>query len=100
LYEDGQGTAVDLPLAEHYYQLAAEQGMVRAQYRLGLLLAKGDRTKGNRVSAYKWLMLAQDAVKENTAALNDLRKSMSGQEIAEAEREVDRWRIAHKEGHR
>ena len=99
LYEDGQGTPADRALAVHYYQLAAEQGMVKAQYRLGALLAKSDGSQSNRVSAYKWLMLAQDAIKENVPALSDLRKSMSQQEIVEAEREVDLWRIAHKGQH-
>jgi TPR repeat protein len=99
LYEDGQGTPVDRSLAAHYYQLAAEQGMVRAQYRLGLLLAKGNGPQSDRVSAYKWLMLAQDRIQESGPALSDLRKSMNAQEIADAEREVDRWRIAHKSQH-
>jgi TPR repeat protein len=100
LYEDGQGTPADRSLAVHYYQLAAEQGMVKAQHRLGLLLAKGNGTAGDRIAAYKWLMLAQDSMKENAAGLSDLRKSMSEQELTEAEGEVDRWRIAHRESRR
>ena len=94
--EEGKGGPADRALAEHYYQLAAEQGASRAQFRLGRLLASTAESRGDRVSAYKWLMLAQDSVKESAAALNDLKKSMNGEEIAEAEHEVDAWRIAHQ----
>ena len=85
------------PSAAHYYQLAAEQGVVKAQYRMGVLLAKGVGVQTDRVSAYKWLMLAQDSVPSATKALNDLRPSMPAGEISEAEQQVDAWRIAHKQ---
>jgi TPR repeat protein len=94
--EEGKGGPVDRSLAAHYYQLAAEQGMTKAQFRLRRLLASDGESRSNRVSAYKWLTLAQDSIEESSAALNNLRKSMNEQEIAEAEREVDTWRIAHK----
>jgi len=99
MYELGQGAQPDLPSAAHYYQLAAEQGVVKAQYRMGVLLAKGVGVQTDRVSAYKWLMLAQDSVPSATKALSDLRSSMSANEISEAERQVDTWRIEHKQPH-
>jgi len=95
MYEEGNGVPVDRSLAAHYFQLAAEQGMAKAQFRLGRLMA-GNKEPSDRISAYKWLMLAQESVKESSPILNDLRKSMSPQEIAEAERGVDSWRIAHR----
>ena len=94
--EEGKGGPADRALAEHYFQLAAEQGGSRAQFRLGRLLASNAASRSDRVSAYKWLMLAQDSVKESAAALNDLKKSMSGEEITDAEHEVDAWRNAHQ----
>ena len=96
VYEEGKGTPADPSLAEHFYQLAANEGMPKAQFRLGRLLASKQQTRSDRVSAYKWLMLAQDSIKESFAALSDLRKSMNEQEITEAEREVDTWRLAHR----
>jgi len=69
--------------------------MAKAQFRLGRLLS-ASKDSSERVSAYKWLMLAQESVKESSPVLNDLRKSMSPQEIAEAEHGVDSWRIAHR----
>jgi len=95
MYEEGNGVPVDRSLAAHYFQLAAEQGMAKAQFRLGRLLS-ASKDSSERVSAYKWLMLAQESVKESSPVLNDLRKSMSPQEIAEAEHGVDSWRIAHR----
>ena len=98
--EEGKGGPADRALAEHYFQLAAEQGGSRAQFRLGRLLASNAASRSDRVSAYKWLMLAQDSVKESAATLNDLKKSMSGEEITEAEHEVDAWRHAHQPAQR
>jgi TPR repeat protein len=92
--EEGKGGPADRSLAEHYYQMAAERGAPKAQFRLGMLLASGE-SRTDKVSAYRWLMLSQDSMKESSAALNSLRKSMNDQEIAEAERQVDTWRLAH-----
>jgi hypothetical protein len=96
--EEGKGGPADRSLAEHYYQMAAERGMPKAQLRLGMLLASGE-SRSDKVSAYRWLMLSQDSMKESSAALNSLRKSMNDQEIAEAERQVDTWRLAHQAKH-
>jgi TPR repeat protein len=96
IYEEGKGIPTDRDLAAHYYQMAAEQGMVKAQYRFGLLLARNRDSRNDRVAAYKWLMLAQDSIKESSATLSDVRKSMSEPEIAEADHEVDTWRLAHR----
>ncbi len=97
--EEGKGGPADQQAAAHYFQLAAEQGASKAQFRLGRLLAGIQKSPGDRVKAYQWLMLAQDSIKESSAALSDLRKSMTEQEITEAERGVDAWRIAHKTVH-
>lgn len=94
--EEGHGAPADRDLAAHYYQMAAERGMGKAQYRYGLLLSRGSKSSDDRVAAYKWLMLSQDSIKESTSALSELRKSMGAQEIAQAEREVDNWRLAHR----
>lgn len=97
MYEEGKGTPADRSLAAHYYQLAADQGMPQAQFGLGRLLAGNKESRGDQISAYKWLMLAGNSIKEISPILSALRKSMSQEEINEAEREVDNWRIAHPE---
>jgi len=99
MYEEGKSAPADRALAAHYYQLSADHGMSQAQFRLGRLLAGNKDSRTDQVSAYKWLMLAQNAIKESSPILSRLRKSMSQHEINEAEREVDNWRIAHPDHH-
>jgi TPR repeat protein len=97
ILEEGNGISTDPALAAHYYQLAAEQGVAKAQFRLGELLAANKDSRDDRVSACKWLMLAQSSIKESAPVLSDLRKSMTQQEIAEAEHKVDAWRTTHRQ---
>jgi hypothetical protein len=96
MYELGQGTEATLSSALYFYKLAAQQGVVKAQYRLGILLTKGSGVEPDRVAAYKWFMLSQDTIKSSATELNELRRSMSPQEIAEAEHQVDAWRNEHR----
>jgi uncharacterized protein len=100
MYEEAKVTPRDRSLAMHYYKLAADQGVPQAQFRLGRLLTNNTDSRSDLISAYKWLMLAQDLVRESSPVLSDLRRSMSQQEINEAERQVDNWRIAHPQNHR
>lgn len=97
MYEEGKGAPPDQARAAHYYQLAAERGMPPAQFRLGRLLASNKKSRADQISAYKWLMLAENAYKGSAPLIADLRKSMTPEEINQAEREVDNWRIAHPE---
>lgn len=93
--EQGNGALPDRNLAAHYYQMAADRGMAKAQYRYGLMLAKSSPASNDKIAAYKWLMLAEDSVKESSQALSGLKKSMSPQEIAQAEQDVANWRSSH-----
>jgi hypothetical protein len=47
------------------------------------------------VSAYKWLVLADDAVKDSAGKAQELRKLLAPAQIAQAEHEIDEWRTAH-----
>ena len=95
MFEAGEGGPVDAASAAKYYEPAANFGIAEAQYRLGLLLAS-DRNNGTSlVSAYKWLALAQDLVKESAKTAQELRKLLTPSQIAQAEKEIDEWRIAH-----
>ena len=99
IWEEGKGESPDPLMAEHYFQLAAEQGNAKAQFRLGRLLAAKAQLHADRISAYKWLMLAQ-SVPEDAAALSSLRKTMSAEEVAEGDHAVDDWRISHSHARR
>lgn len=97
MLDEGNDIPADPSLAAHYYQLAADQGDAKAQFRLGKLLAGRSESPDDRVSAFKWLLLAQSSIKESSTVLGKLRKSMSEEEVAKAEHEVDNWRMAHAE---
>jgi len=101
MFEAGEGGPVDAASAVKYYEPAASYGIADAQYGLGRLLAS-DRSNGTSlVSAYKWLVLAQDAVKESAATTlaQELRKSLTPAQLAQAEHEIDEWRTAHAPRH-
>ena len=97
MLEEGQGGPADVVAATKYYELAANYGIARAQYRLGLLLARSGES--NLVSAYKWLVLAQDSMKESAAPSEELRKRLTPSQLTQAEREIDEWRTAQLARH-
>jgi len=47
-------------------------------------------------SAYKWLFLSKDKMKESATAANELAKSISQEQVQEAERRIIVWREAHE----
>ena len=97
MYEEGKGTPADPERAAHYYQLAADQGFVRAQFRYGLFLAKSSASS-DKIAAYKWFSLAQSVITQSAAKLSELKASMSAQEIAEGDKQVEQWRTEHHSG--
>jgi hypothetical protein len=96
-WEESKDAPADPELAEHSYELAADQGVPKAQFRLGQLLARKSESQDSRVLAYKWLTLAQSSIKESSPLLSDLKKLMSPQEVEEAEHKADDWRRTHHE---
>jgi len=95
MYELGQGVAADQHIAIAYYEKAADQGIAEAQFRLGRLLAQGEGSPPDKVSAYKWLFLAQGRVKESMVAIAEMKKSMTANQIAEAQQQIEAWRASH-----
>lgn len=97
MFEKGEGGPVDLAAASKYYEPAANYGIAQAQYRFGLLLASDHSNGTNLLSAYKWLVLAQDVLKESTAmaTAQELRSLFTPQQLAQAENEIDKWRTGH-----
>jgi TPR repeat protein len=96
MFELGRGGPPDRAAAARYYEMAADQGITDAQCRLGLLLAKGDGVSRDVISAYKWLFLSKDKMRESATAVNQLGKSMSLEQIQEAERRIVVWREARE----
>jgi TPR repeat protein len=95
MFEAGQGGPVDTASAAKYYEPAANYGIPWAQYRLGLFLASDHSNGTSLVSAYKWLVLAQDGVKESAAPAQELHKLLTPSQLAQAEEEIEKWRAAH-----
>lgn len=96
MYEAGGGGPVDVAAAARYYEPSADFGIAEAQYRLGLLLAADHGNGANLRSAYKWLVLAEDGVKESGETAEEIRKLLTPAQIAEVEHEIDEWRMAHR----
>ena len=93
MHQFGQGVARDDAEAARWYGLAADQGHAGAQYNLGVLYQDGRGVERDDVRAYVWLDLAASGGAAFAAASRDaLARSMSADEIAEAERRVREWR--------
>jgi TPR repeat protein len=95
MFEAGEGGPADGAAAARYYERAANYGIAEAQYRFGLLLASDRSNATSLISAYKWLALAQQSVKESAATAQEVRKLLTPPQIAQAEREIDEWRSGH-----
>ncbi len=102
MLETGEGGPVDPAAAAKYYEKAANFGVIEAQYNLGLMLASDRGNETNLILAYKWLVLARDAAKENgltesaaTKTVDELKKTFTPAQLAQAEHEVEAWRSAH-----
>jgi len=95
MFEAGEGGPADAAAAAKYYERSANYGIAEAQYRFGLLLASDRSNATSLMSAYKWLVLAQQSVKESAATAQDVRKLLTPAQIVQAERQIDGWRTAH-----
>lgn len=90
LTAQGQGMPRDPEMALRYFQRAAELGDAEGQFKTGLAYKNGEGTKADPVSAYVWLTLAQS--QKMTSAdepLLELAKSLSKDQLAEANRRLD-----------
>jgi TPR repeat protein len=92
-YEWGFGVPQDIVEAVKWYRLAAEQGNADAQLTLGARYAEGGGVPENAVEAFKWYSLAA-AQGEKQASENKeiLSKTMTPDQIAEAQRLSAEWR--------
>jgi TonB family protein len=98
MHATGQGVPQHYAAAVEWFRKAAEQGDVRAQYRLGLAYSTGTGVDRDYVQAHKWLNLAAAGAKEvdfRDKAIKSrdmLTANMSPVGIAEAQRLAGSWR--------
>ena len=60
LYEEGFGVSKDVARAVHWYQLAADQGLAEAQFRLGMMTELGRGVTRNDQEAVRWYTRAAE----------------------------------------
>jgi TPR repeat protein len=88
MYSTGDGAPQSLDDAARWYLQAAEQGHDMAAYKLGFLYLRGRGVpRKDFVQAYRWFNVAAGLGVGDAGTWRDkIRKKMTEQEIAEAER--------------
>lgn len=85
----------DYKQADHWYEAAAEQGHIGAEYRLAWIWSVGgDDFPGDPVEAYKWILLAaeQGLVTDLKTQLEEL---LDRNQQAEGRKRAAAWKEAH-----
>ena len=92
MLQDGTGLTQNFAEAARLYELAAWQGMAKAQNNLGILFAVGRGVDREPVVAHVWFALAETAGVE-AAVRNRLRivVEMSETQLTEAQRMATAW---------
>jgi TPR repeat protein len=97
IYSKGEGVAQDPVQAAQWLNRAAQRGHVQAQHNLGLLYYEGKGVERDPVRGYFWLKVAalqgEDLAQE---ALNSIGKSMSADQVRQAESQADDWMKKYK----
>jgi TPR repeat protein len=97
IYSKGEGVAQDPVQAAQWLNRAAQRGHVQAQHNLGLLYYEGKGVERDPVRGYFWLKVAalqgEDLAQE---ALNSRGKSMSADQVRQAESQADDWMKKYK----
>ena len=94
---EGLGAPQNLTEAARWYRRAADHGVVAAQIVIGTMYADGRGVPQDYVRAHMWLNLAAARGNEDARELRDLIcASMTGPQIAEAQRAAREWMDAHQ----
>lgn len=100
MYDRGVGVAVNKAVAARWYRMAADRGYGAAMLNLGTVLALTPRGRADLVSAYKWILLAENYSKDPGVQANAahnrgiLMRMMTYREITQAENQTRNW-VAH-----
>ena len=90
LYVMGRGVTRNDVEAVRWYRMAAEQGYALAQYNLGQRHLAGKSVPQDHFEAYKWLSLAAaQGLSDAVEVRDELKGSMTGEQIREGKRRVD-----------
>ncbi len=93
-FQRGAGVPEDHVLAVQWYRKAAEQGNRTAPFNLGYCYEVGEGVTKDLVEAFAWysLWLKNDSDPEAVKACADLAKSMTSQQISEANKRTEELR--------
>jgi hypothetical protein len=96
MYENGHGVAADPAAAAEWYRLAAEQGDVASQYRLGQMYLGGLGIPKDIVQAQMWIEVAaahgQAASSQERTMIDS---TLSFDQREKAKRLTEEWLAAH-----
>ncbi|MBL8705720.1 MAG: SEL1-like repeat protein [Rhodospirillales bacterium] len=97
LLEEGLGTKKDVAAAAKWYRVSAEQGWSKGQVNLARLHEDGQGVAQDRKEAFYWYRLAKDSRETDdrnraNARIDELRKRLSPQELAEVDARANKWR--------
>lgn len=97
LYVVGKGVPRDIAEAVKWYRRAADQGNALAQFSLGTRYRDGDGVPRDPVEAHKWLSLAAaHGLPDAVSARDELKRTMTREQIAESRRRVDAFAKANR----
>jgi TPR repeat protein len=98
LLVEGRCAPRDYTEALRLYRLSAGQNHHSAQYTLGLLLSEGSDVPKNVVEGYMWIRLSAPPSDRHTRdVLEKLAKTMTRDQVKEAQRDAVAWMRSHLE---
>jgi TPR repeat protein len=93
IYFKGLGTPANHAAASKWCRRSADQGNATALYNLGAMYAKGETVPRDPVTAYMMYSLAaKRGIIAAGAAKEQIAKSMTGAQVAEAEKRAREWK--------
>lgn len=94
LYAMGRpGLGPDYPSAARMFQIAADRGLLEAQFRLGLMVLEGKGVPQDLALAYRWLNLAaRTGVPSYVRKRDAAARRLTASQLAEAQRMASEWR--------
>jgi TPR repeat protein len=93
MYADGRGGVQEFAAAATWYRKAAEQGLVQAEFNMGVMYTNGQGVPQDYVMAHMWFNLAAAAGDKD--ALNDrdaIARRMTPAQIREAQKLAREWK--------
>ena len=96
MYENGDGVPTNDVEAVKWYRKAAEQGLVSAQFNLGVSYINGVGIPQNNVNAYMWLLLARAQGHQKAAEYSDsIKKHLTAADLSKAQALASEWWEKH-----